>query len=233
MLSSYESSTLIGFEAYRAARRNMIEGQLRACGVRDERVLTAMEILQREMFVPQALQSTAYRDADIEVMPGRFLMAPMVLGRLLQAAAVRAHDLVLDIAPATGYSTALLASMARDVVALEADADLCAAAKHNLEIFQTQNARVEQGDMTMGWRGGVPYDVILMNGAVSFIPDTLKDLLAEGGRLVCVFHDPASPSPMGQAQIYRKEGGIVRAKFIMDAYAKPLLAFTKPAAFVL
>ncbi len=233
MLSSFSNAPSAGFEAYRAARRNMVEGQLRACGVRDERVLTAMEALQREPFVPAALQSTAYRDADIEIAPGRYLMAPMVLARLIQAANVSPQDVVLDIAPGSGYATALLAALARQVVGLEADSSLCAVARHHLELFQTQNAVIEQGDLLMGWRGDALYNVILIEGAVSFIPDTLFDLLADGGRLVCVYRDPASLSPMGQARVYVKNGDNVSPKVVMDAYAPPLAAFLSPGAFVL
>ena len=109
---------------FAAARINMVENQVRPNRVTDSRVLDAMAEVPRERFVPKPMRGNAYIDDDIEVAAGRYLMEPMVLGRLLQAAAITPGDIVLDVGCATGYSTAVLARLAATVVAVESDAAL-------------------------------------------------------------------------------------------------------------
>jgi len=103
------------------ARFHMVEGQIRPNHVTDPRVLAAMSEIPRERFVPEGRQSVAYVDEDIEIAPGRYLMEPMVLARLVQEARIRPQDVVLDVGCATGYSSAILAQLAEAVVALEED----------------------------------------------------------------------------------------------------------------
>lgn len=221
-----------GFEAYRVARRNMVEGQLRAMGVRDEAVLTAMESLPREHFAPPALQSTAYRDGELPLTPGRVLLAPPVLARLVEAARLQRTDRVLDIAPGTGYSTALLAALSRFAIGVEEDSELARVAMENLTATETQNARIEGGPLVSGWRAPEPYQAILINGGVSFLPDALLAQLAEGGRLVCVFY-PSLSMPIGKGRLYIKQDGIVSCKDLFDAQATCLESFQTKKPFVL
>ena len=106
---------------FAAARTNMVTNQVRPNKVTDDRVLAALAAVPRECFVPEAMAGNAYVDEDIAVAAGRYLMEPMVLARLLQAAAIEPDDVVLDIGCATGYSAAVLAQLAATVVALECD----------------------------------------------------------------------------------------------------------------
>src|ERR1700749_1320961 len=103
---------------FETARYNMIESQIRPNKVRHERLLETMGNLPREIFVPSPLTGIAYLDEELQVAPGRYLLEPMVLARLIEEADVKSTDCVLDIAPTTGYSTAVLAALAKNVTAL-------------------------------------------------------------------------------------------------------------------
>ena len=135
------------------ARFNMIESQIRPNKVRHEQLLEVMGNLPREMFVPPALAGIAYIDVDVQVAPGRYLLEPMVLARLLEEADVKTSDRVLDVAPATGYSTAVLAALAKNVVALESDAILGKQTAENIDRLQIKNATVSNwAPFAEGWK---------------------------------------------------------------------------------
>src|SRR5260370_11450328 len=106
---------------YRSARLNMVESQIRPNKVTDPAVIEAMLAVPRERFVPEALRGVAYVDEDIPLGGGRYLMEPMVLGRLLQSAAIARTDAVLDVGCGSGYASAVMARLARNVIALEED----------------------------------------------------------------------------------------------------------------
>ena len=125
---------------FAVVRRNMVESQIRPNKVTDPLLLAALLEIPREQFLPKSRRGVAYVDEDIEVGEGRYLMEPMVLARLLQAAEIKPTDIALDIGCATGYSTAVLARLANSVVALEADAELAALASENLIELGVANA---------------------------------------------------------------------------------------------
>lgn len=218
---------------FAAARINMIEGQIRPNKVRDERVLTALENLPRELFVPERLAGVAYIDESLPVNEGRFLLSPMVLARMLQEAGIGPDDNVLEIAPATGYSTAALASLARHVVAVESDAELQRQAAARLAALGTANAEIRLAPMQQGWKTEAPYDVIFINGAVDFVPETLLQQLKEGGRLVAVArrYGAAHAAHTGEARLYEKTGKTVNCRALFDATAALLPGFVGDAKF--
>ena len=161
-------------------------------------------------------------------MPVRRLLKPMVLAKMVQAAAVKAGDHVLDVGCATGYSSALLARLARSVVALEEDPALARLARENLEAVGAGNVTVVTGPLTEGWRAQAPYDVIFVNGATEIVPDALCRELKDGGRLVAV----VGRVPTGRAMLYRLVAGDVSGWPIFDATAPLLPGFAAPPAFV-
>src|SRR5882672_10545635 len=124
---------------FATARFHMVESQIRPNKVRDERVLKAMGSVPREMFVPQAMAGIAYIDEDLQVASGRYLLEPMILARLIQEAGIGPDDRVLEIAAATGYSTVVLAALAKEVVAVESDAILQRKAKENVLALRIPN----------------------------------------------------------------------------------------------
>ncbi|MDP9196868.1 MAG: protein-L-isoaspartate O-methyltransferase [Pseudomonadota bacterium] len=210
------------------ARQNMVENQLRPNRVQDAALVRAMEQIPREMFVPAALKGLAYMDDDLPLGSDRWLMEPMVLARMIEAAGITPACRVLDVGGATGYSTAILSRLARHVTLLEADAALARQAETALKQLSCPNTAVMQGDMTQGSPDGAPYDVILVNGAVEQVPQALSVQLADGGRLVTVV---LSGGQTGRACLFRRTGTTISDIVLFDAGTPLLPGFEKPAEF--
>src|SRR5205807_1785661 len=150
--------------------------------VTDLRIHSALLEVPREAYVPPARRAVAYLDENVSVSAsGRALLKPMVFGKLMQAAEIRAADNVLDVGCATGYSTAVLSRLAGSVVALEEDPALARAAAETLAQSGQPNISVVTGPLTAGWAAGGPYDVIMLEGATELRPDSLIAQLKEGG----------------------------------------------------
>jgi protein-L-isoaspartate(D-aspartate) O-methyltransferase len=211
------------------ARSNMIDSQLRTNKVTDAGVLEAFAAVPRERFLPEARAGVAYIDEDLEVAPGRYLMEPMVLARLLQAAQIEANDMVLDVGCTTGYSSAVLARLADTVVALESDPALCDRANETLQDLGIDNAVVVAGQLTAGYEKQGPYNVILLGGAVAELPEAILSQVAEGGRLVTVM---ASQAHTGQAVLVRRNAGQVSRRVLFDAAVRQLPGFAEAPGFV-
>jgi protein-L-isoaspartate(D-aspartate) O-methyltransferase len=218
---------------FAAARRMMVDGQVRTSDVTDRRIIAAMLELPRERFVAQANADLAYLDLDVPVARpggggGRRLLKPMVLAKMVHAAAVREADQVLDVGCASGYSSALLARLAACVVALEEDPALTSLAEANLGKLAAGKATVVTGSLTKGWPPRAPYDVIFLNGASEIVPRTLFGQLKNHGRLIAVI----GRAPTGRATLYRSIGGEVSGWPVFDAVAQILPGFAAPAQFV-
>jgi protein-L-isoaspartate(D-aspartate) O-methyltransferase len=210
------------------ARRLMVDGQVRTADVTDPDLIDAMLTLPRERFVPPSLVPLAYMDSDIPLPNGRALLKPMVLAKLIQAAWVSRADRVLDVACATGYSSAVLAALAGSVVALEEDPDLARQAKEALAAVGAGAVEVVTGPLTAGWASGAPYDVILLNGATEIEPEALGRQLKPDGRLVGIH----GRSPASKAMIYHFIEGHMVGRPIFDAAARLLPGFVAPPEFV-
>ncbi len=214
---------------FAAARRHMVESQLCTNQITDPALLEAMESLSREHFLPDGLKGIAYVDEDIPLADGRCLVAPLVLARLLQLAAATKEDRALDILPGPGYSTALLARLCHDVVAVEADHEWAEAAGKRLRALDIRNAWVVEEPPAEGYRPRAPYDVILLGGAVEEIPAAIADQLAEGGRLVTIFRPPGK---VGRTLLMMRRGGLLESRTVWDAATLPLPGFALPREFV-
>jgi protein-L-isoaspartate(D-aspartate) O-methyltransferase len=223
--------TMIDFVA---ARRIMVDSQVRTSDVTDLRLIAAMLALPRERFLPAEQADLAYLDFDIPAAaapagePVRRLLKPMVLAKLLQAAEITAGDHVLDVGCATGYASAVLARLAHSVVALEQDAGLAELARDNLRALGVSGVDVVTGPLAEGWPPQARYDVIVLNGASEVAPKTLLRQLKPGGRLVGVL----GRGPLGKAMLYCSIGGECGGRPIFDAAAPLLPGFAAPAAFV-
>ena len=215
---------------FAAARRNMVDCQVRPNDVTDLRVIAAMLEVPREHFVPPASAGLAYLDLDVPVGNAgagapRRLMKPMVLAKLIQAADLAPTDRVLVVGCLTGYGAAVLARVAGEVVALEQDAGLAAAARTALAA--QPNARVVEGPLTEGWAESAPYDAILLEGATEVPPQALFPQVKDGGRLLCVL----GAGPGAKAMLYRRSGDDIGGRAIFDATACVLPGFVRPPAF--
>jgi len=222
---------------FAAARRMMVDGQVRTADVTDLRLLAAMLELPRERFFPDEKASLAYLDLDTPVsapgQPVRRLLKPMVLAKLIQAAGIAATDHVLDVGCASGYSTALLSHLAGSVVGLEEDAALARQAADALSwagksSASLPNAKIVTGRLAQGCAGEGPYDVILLQGSAEVVPPALFDQLKNGGRLICVL----GRGPQGKAMFYRRADGDISGRPVFDAAAAALPGFAKPPEFV-
>jgi protein-L-isoaspartate(D-aspartate) O-methyltransferase len=205
-------------------RRAMIASQLRTTGTNDPRVLAAMGEVPRERFVPEPRVAVAYADALVPLVPGRELNNPMALGRLLTEAAPRESDRALVIGAATGYAAAVLARLVASVVAVEEEPSLAAAARAALG--GTEVTLIE-GPMAEGYAAGAPYDLILVDGAVEFIPETLIAQLGEDGRIASgIVENGVTRLALG-----RKAGDGFGMAAFADAAAAILPGFVKPRTF--
>ena len=210
---------------FAAARRNMVDGQIRTTDVTDLRVISAMLEVAREKFMPPGGTALAYLDLDVPVGASRRLLRPMVLAKLIQAAELQATDRVLDAGCATGYGAAVLARIAGQVIALEQDAGLARAATAALS--SQPNVSVVSGPLADGWPQGAPYDVVVLEGATEVEPHALCQQLKDGGRLVCV----QGSGPGCKAMLYRRSDGEVGGRAVFDAPAALLPGFAKTPVF--
>ncbi len=215
------------------ARMKMVDSQLRTEAVTDYDILSVMGRVPREQFVPAHQRALAYVDSDIPITSGgdsmaRYLMEAAPFGRLLQLVEVDKSDLVLDIGCGSGYSAAVLASLANFVVALESDSELASQARTNLGHLGIDNAKVVSGTLDSGHPVEGPYDVIFIDGAVEVLPAALFGQLREGGRLVAVVGYGRS----AMATLYTKSQNQIGRRMAFNADVRPLPGFRKPETFV-
>lgn len=216
---------------YSIARRTMLDNQIRTTDVTDAAVLASFGDVPRELFVAPHLQSLAYTDVEHRLTdgaPGRWLMAPSPLAKLIQLLAPVPSDKVLVVGSGSGYSVAILAALATSVVGLEADPALVASSTATLAGLGLSNATVVEGVLANGYAGAAPYQAILVEGAIDVLPEAITDQLAEGGRLVVVEGRGASAT----AKLYVKTSGLVTGRTVFNCSAKPLPGFERAAEFV-
>jgi protein-L-isoaspartate(D-aspartate) O-methyltransferase len=206
----------------------MIDGQLRPNRVTNAQLLAAVSDLPRERFLPEGLHSVAYADDDVPLGGGRYLMEPMVLARLVQALQPQPEDRALVVASGRGYGAALLSKLVKSVVAVESDATLAAAAERTAKELALAGVQQVVGPLESG-DGSGPFDVILIEGAVRQVPQTILDQLAPGGRLTTVVAGPEGVS--GVAQLFMKEGKTASARPLFDAGTPLLPGFAPPQRF--
>ncbi len=210
-------------------RKNMVESQVRPSDMTDRRIMGAMMALPRERFVPEGLAALAYMDEALAVAPGRGLMAPRDFARLIQLAEIEAGERVLDIGALSGYSSAVLARLGHDVVALESDAAAHDSMVSILKSLDISNVCPVSGPLTAGWPAAAPYDVIVLEGAVEMVPDALLAQLSANGRIAGI----AREGKVSRAFLLKKtpEGGARRAAFEASAPALPGFEVAKGFAF--
>lgn len=212
---------------YSGQRVKMVDGQVRTTDVTDLALLSALLEIPREDFVPESARPLAYIDEDIalnsgdEGAPQRFLMESSPFAKLLQLAEIRKSDVVLDVGCGTGYSSAVLSRLSSQVIALESDPALAARAGSILSAHGIDNVAVVEGALADGYAAEAPYDVIVLEGAVGFVPQALFGQLKEGGRLVAV----EGYGNAGKARIYIKSDGKVAGRYAFNAAIKPLPGF--------
>lgn len=208
-------------------RETMVEQQVRPWDVLDIRVLDTIGKLPREAFVADALRNLAYTDAELPLGHGEVMMKPVLEGRTLQSLLPQAHESVLEIGTGSGYLTACLGQLAREVISLELHADLAEAAQARLAAQAIGNVSVRCAD-ALNWNPGRSFDVICVTGAVGSIPARFVEWLNPNGRMFIVH----GQSPVMEAVLVHRtvNGSRIETLFETDlpylAGAAPAPAFT-------
>jgi len=167
-----------------AERERMVERQIEARGVKDTAVLRAMRQVPRHLFVPVSYAPQAYRDGPLALGHGQMISQPYIVAFMAEALRLRGDDRVLEIGTGSGYQTAVLAQLARDVFSIEIVKPLAERAAGKLKELGYANVQVRAGDGYQGWPEHAPYDAILVSAAPDHIPQPLLDQLAVGGRMI-------------------------------------------------
>lgn len=205
---------------YVAAREAMVDGQLRPAGVNDPLVVEAMARVPREQFVTDSNRPLAYSDRSVPIGDGRVLAPPVATGLLLNAMALQPGQRALVVASGTGYSAAVLGAIGLDVTAIEGSAKLAAVA-------EGLGVRTVNADPELGHAGASPYDIILIDGAVDYVPEAIVGQLADGGKIGF----PSLDRGVSRLTVGRKAGGALGLRAIADSAVAPLPGFIRPRAF--
>jgi protein-L-isoaspartate(D-aspartate) O-methyltransferase len=171
-------------DIYTKQRKRMVETQLRSRGIRDERVLKAMETIPRHLFVDEALRDQAYFDHPLPIDAGQTISQPYIVALMTAALELRGRERVLEIGTGSGYQTAVLAALADQVFSIERVAPLASRARKILDALDDYNVAIRIGDGTYGWREESPFDAIIVTAGAPRVPRILVEQLAVGGRLV-------------------------------------------------
>lgn len=214
---------------FAAARRAMVDCQLRTFDVSDRAVLAAFDVVPREIFVREVDRGLAYTDSRLHVgpPPGRALLTPMVLARLLRDAGVGLDESILDVAGGTGYSAAILSQLGGHVTALEESDAIADAARRCIQAGGFADLDVAVGRLDGGHMRNAPFKVIVVNGAMERDPEALLSQLAIGGRLVGFHHQ----GKLCRAVLYLRTDNQVSRRFLFEAGAPRLAAFDATPSF--
>ena len=207
----------------------MVDTQVRPSDVTKFPIIEAMLAVPREVFVPSSRREAAYVGENLYIAPGRVVLEPRTLAKLLDSLDVQPGELVLDLGCGLGYSTAVIARLADAVVAVEEDESMAAEAQRTLSAEGVDNAAVVVGPLAAGDARHAPFDVITIQGGVEVVPEALLAQLKEGGRIGAVFMEGA----LGTARIGYKIDGVVSWRQVFNAAAPVLPGFSAARGFVL
>lgn len=219
--------------AMNQARFNMIEQQIRPWDVLDAQVLELLERVRREDFVPSAHRALAYADMELPLGGGspEVMLAPKVQAKLVQDLQIQTTDRVLEIGTGSGYTAALLAQLAQEVISLEISPALAHQAAERLKAAGIINAQVLAADACANGfaacKTEAPFDVIVLSGSVAAVPAELTALLADGGRLFAI----VGQAPMMRATIVKRRGNGFHTSQPWDTVAPRLQHFAEPSRF--
>ena len=214
------------------ARFNMIEQQIRTWDVLDHGVLSLLAMVRREDFVPPAYKALAFVDTEVPLAPGGrdgpCILAPRVEARLLQESHVQRHERVLEIGAGSGFMAALLAHRSQSVITLERVPALAEMAAANLRRAGVLNASVREADGALGLSSEAPFDLIMLSGSVSELPQVLLDQIKIGGRLLAIVgQEPV----MRAVRITRLSATTLKSEDLFDTVAPRLIGIAEPSRF--
>lgn len=205
----------------------MVDTQVRPSDVTKFPIIEAMLHIPREDFVPAAQREAAYLGENLPLGQGRVLLEPRTLAKMLDVLAIGRDEMVLLIGSGLGYSAAIVAHMAEAVVAVEEDETMAAEAQAAWAAVGADNIAQHIGPMTDGAAKHGAYDVIVIEGGITEVPQQLIDQLKEGGRIAALFME----GPLGEVRLGHKRGGLVSWRMEFNAGAPILPGFDKKEAF--
>jgi len=171
-------------DRYMKQRMKMVDTQIRARGIRDPRVLKALEKVPRHLFVNEALRDQAYNDNPLPIDGGQTISQPYIVALMTEALELKGSEKVLEIGTGSGYQAAVLAELVDHVFSIDRIASLAGNARRLLESLNYYNIAIRVGDGTLGWKDEAPFDAVMVTAGAPDIPKTLVEQIAVGGRLV-------------------------------------------------
>jgi protein-L-isoaspartate(D-aspartate) O-methyltransferase len=211
------------------ARSNMIEQQIRPWAVSESEVLELLRQVPREEFVSEAQRSLAFADLSLPIGHGEIMWQPKIEARVLQALAPQADERALEIGTGSGYLTALLASAAGKVTSIDLYSDFLELTATRLRAQHIDNVSLKEGDGAQGWATATQWDLIVLTGSVSVLPESYRQSLAPGGRLIAIM----GQEPVMEAMLYtHKWDGHWTEQSLFDTSLPPLLNISHPDKFV-
>jgi len=171
-------------EDFAAQRENMVDTQIRARGVKGEKVLAAMGKVPRHLFVPEALRAFSYGDEPLPIGEGQTISQPYIVAYMTAALELTGEERVLEVGTGSGYQTAILAEVVRQVFTVELIGALSEKAGALLQGLGYSNIRFRVGDGSRGWEENAPFDAVMVTAGAPAVPKRLEDQLAPGGRMI-------------------------------------------------
>ena len=216
--SCEKKSESFDHDVFDVQRRNMVRLDLQEQGIKSERVLNAMMMVPRHLFLPDKYRDAAYTDADISIGPFITTPRPFIVARTIELLDLTGEEKVLEVGTGRGYQSALLGDLAKEVYTIEIVPELAKEAESLLKLLNYKNVHCKTGDGFQGWPDQAPFDAILVMAGAPSVPPPLLDQLAMGGRLVM---------PIGKADeqslvLYRKTASELKQESIMPIKLKPL-----------
>jgi len=206
---------------YAAEREAMVERQLRRRGITEPDILDAFRAVHREEFVSLNQAHLAYGDHPLPIEAGQTISQPYIVALMIQAAAIKPGDRVLEVGAGSGYAAALISRIAEKVIAIERKHELVEVARERMHRLGYGNVEIVEGDGTTGWREEAPYDAILAAASGSHVPRPLVEQLAPGGRIVMPIGDPGLVQEL--IKVTKQEDGILKQENLGGVRFVPLI----------
>jgi protein-L-isoaspartate(D-aspartate) O-methyltransferase len=205
-------------QEFLAERKNMVEHQLRARGIRDQRVLEAFEAIPRHLFVPEESRAWAYEDCPHRIGFKQTISQPYIVAYMTQILDLTGTERVLEVGTGSGYQAAILSKLAREVHTIELIPALAERASKTLAQLGITNVFIHIGDGSQGWNESAPYDAIIVTAAAARVPKRLLDQLTDGGRMVL----PIGESGYQVLELWKREGNSFSHETLLPVAFVPL-----------
>ena len=202
-------------------REAMVEHQLRRRGISGKPILDAFLDVPREQFIAPDRAYLAYGDHPLPIEAGQTISQPYIVALMIQAAAIKPGDAVLEVGSGSGYAAALISRIAGKVIGIERQHELVEVARERLARLGFDNIEIIEGDGTKGWRKGAPYEVILAAASGSHVPRALIEQLAPGGRLIMPIGGPHGVQEL--VKVTRQDEGILMEESLGGVRFVPLI----------